>query len=99
MKFIPSQKYEAFKYHWSGTRLPVQIEVTPISVDQLDTATAQVLASYCFKDILSIQMISDVTHGFIVVSKNFGRKVRLKFRTKLFEDIINVINLLVSLKL
>ncbi|XP_054277797.1 dnaJ homolog subfamily C member 13-like isoform X1 [Macrosteles quadrilineatus] len=73
-RWTETQKYEAFKHHWSGTRLPVLLEVTPISVDQLDTATSQILASYCFKDIQTIQLVKDVAYGFVIVSGSFGRK-------------------------
>ncbi|CAH0774017.1 unnamed protein product [Bemisia tabaci] len=65
-------KYEAFKHHWSGTKLPIVLEVTPYSLDQLDTATNQLLASYCFYDIECIRDVSDVPTGFVVVCK-YGR--------------------------
>ncbi|KAL1130026.1 hypothetical protein AAG570_012969 [Ranatra chinensis] len=68
-----SMKYEAHKQHWSGTRLPVLLDVTPSSLDQLDTATNSVLASYYYKDIESLQDVDDVTGGFIVTCKQFGR--------------------------
>lgn len=66
-------RYEAFKYHWSGTQLPVALEVTAVSLDQLDLATNQVLASYCFKDIEALQYVSDVPGGFVIISSKFGR--------------------------
>lgn len=46
-----TQKYQAYKQHWSGVSLPIALEVTPCSLDQLDPATDVVLASYNFKDI------------------------------------------------
>lgn len=64
---IFSQRYEAFKHHWSETKLPVMLEITPFSLDQLDITTAQVLASYCYKDIKAIQDISDIPDGFVII--------------------------------
>ena len=66
-----------FKYHWSGTQLPVALEVTAVSLDQLDLATNQVLASYYFKDIEAIQYVNDVPGGFVIISSNFGRMVKM----------------------
>lgn len=71
------QRYEAFKYHWSETKLPVMLEVTPFSLDQLDITTTQVLASYCFKDIKAIQEVSDIPDGFVIVSAPDDRLVGL----------------------
>lgn len=69
------QRYDAFKHHWSETRLPVLLEITPVSLDQLDTATNQVLASYCYKDIEAVLYVEDVPGAFVVSSSNFGRMV------------------------
>lgn len=73
------QNYEALKYHWSDTRLPVTINVTPISIDQLDTATAQVLASYRYKDIEAIQNVEDIPGGFVIISRPYGRMVKIRY--------------------
>lgn len=43
------------------------LKVTPYSLDQLDITTAQVLASYCYKDIKAIQEVTDIPDGFVVV--------------------------------
>ncbi len=51
------------------------LEVTPFSLDQLDITTAQVLASYCFKDIKMIQEVSDIIDGFVIVSAPDDRLV------------------------
>ncbi|XP_065200940.1 dnaJ homolog subfamily C member 13 isoform X2 [Planococcus citri] len=66
-KKIELNRYEAFKHHWSDTKLPVMLEVTPFSLDQLDITTAQVLASYCYKDIKAIQDVSDIPDGFVII--------------------------------
>lgn len=53
------QKYHAYKHHWSDVRLPIILEITPYSLDQLDPATNLVLASYNFKDFEGICTVSD----------------------------------------
>lgn len=59
--------------HWSDTRLPVVLEITPYSIDQLDPATNHVLASYYFKDMEGIQMVTDYPGGFAIICGGFGR--------------------------
>ncbi|XP_018321035.1 dnaJ homolog subfamily C member 13 isoform X1 [Agrilus planipennis] len=66
-------RYHAYKHHWSDTRLPVVLEVTPYSLDQLDATTNHVLSSYCYKDFEGICMISDYSGGFVIVCGGFGR--------------------------
>ncbi|PNF36068.1 DnaJ subfamily C member 13 [Cryptotermes secundus] len=66
-------KYHAYKHHWSDTRLPVLLEVTPYSLNQLDHATNHVLASYCYKDIEGMAEVKDYPGGFVVVCGGFGR--------------------------
>lgn len=53
------QRYQGYKHHWSDVRLPIMLEVTPYSLDQLDPATNHILASYCYKDFEGICTISD----------------------------------------
>jgi len=48
------QRFNAYKYHWSGISLPTVLEVTPCSLDQLDPTTNDVLTSYMYKDIEGI---------------------------------------------
>lgn len=52
------------------------LEVTPFSLDQLDITTAQVLASYCYKDIKAIQDVSDIPDGFVIIIAPDDRLVR-----------------------
>ncbi|XP_060515817.1 dnaJ homolog subfamily C member 13 [Cylas formicarius] len=66
-------RYQAYKHHWSDIRLPVLLEVTPYSLDQLDPTTSSVLASYHFKDFEGICTISDYPGGFVIVCGGFGR--------------------------
>ncbi|KAJ8925386.1 hypothetical protein NQ315_009217 [Exocentrus adspersus] len=78
-------RYQAYKHHWSDIRLPVILEVTPYSLDQLDPATNKVLASYNFKDFEGICTVSDYPGGFVIVCGGFGR-LHL-FQAVDFEDI------------
>ncbi|KAB0803499.1 hypothetical protein PPYR_00469 [Photinus pyralis] len=78
-------RFHAYKHHWSDTTLPVMLEITPYSLDQLDPTTNHVLASYCFKDFEGICQIADCTGGFVVVCGGFGR-LHL-FQASNFEDI------------
>lgn len=64
---------QAYKHHWSDTRLPVVLEVTPCSLDQLDPATNMVLASYCYKDFEGFAIVKDYPNGFVIVCGGFGR--------------------------
>ncbi|VEN42457.1 unnamed protein product [Callosobruchus maculatus] len=66
-------RYQAYKHHWSDIRLPVILEVTWYSLDQLDPATNKVLASYYFKDIEGIRPVSDYPGGFVIMCGGFGR--------------------------
>ncbi|XP_069681979.1 dnaJ homolog subfamily C member 13 isoform X2 [Periplaneta americana] len=66
-------KYQGYKHHWSDTRLPIVLEVTAYSLNQLDAATHTVLASYCYKDIEGMAEVKDYPGGFVVVCGGFGR--------------------------
>ncbi|KAL3285793.1 hypothetical protein HHI36_000317 [Cryptolaemus montrouzieri] len=78
-------RYHAYKHHWSDVRLPVVLEVTPYSLDQLDPTTNVVLASYNFKDFEGICLVSDYPGGFLIVCGGFGR-LHL-FQSSEFEEI------------
>ncbi|XP_015609793.1 dnaJ homolog subfamily C member 13 isoform X2 [Cephus cinctus] len=66
-------RYETYKHHWSDTSLPVVLEVTPYSLDQLDPTTNMVLASYCYKDFEGLLTMKDYSNGFVIVYGGFGR--------------------------
>ncbi|CAG9859086.1 unnamed protein product [Phyllotreta striolata] len=78
-------KYQAYKHHWSDIRLPVILEVTSYSLDQLDPTSGSVLASYYFKDFEGICTVSDYPGGFVIVCGGFGR-LHL-FQSAEYEDI------------
>ncbi|KAM7345045.1 receptor mediated endocytosis 8 isoform 2-T2 [Cochliomyia hominivorax] len=68
-----SQRFSAYKYHWSGISLPTMLEVTPCSLDQLDPTTNEILASYMYKDIEGIIGISDYEGGIVMAYGGFSR--------------------------
>lgn len=70
-KFV--QKYQAKKHHWSGISLPIVLEVTPCSLDQLDPTTNTVLASYNYKDIDGIIGIQDYEGGIVLAYGGWSR--------------------------
>ena len=59
---ICTQRFNAYKYHWSDKQVPVILEVNAASVDQVDPATRRTLCSYSYKDI----------EGFAVVCLQFA---------------------------
>ncbi|XP_055920872.1 dnaJ homolog subfamily C member 13 isoform X1 [Eupeodes corollae] len=68
------QRFQAYKYHWSGISLPATLEVTPCSLDQLDPTTNEVLASYMYKDIEGIIAgIQDYEGGIVMAYGGFSR--------------------------
>nr|XP_050853264.1 dnaJ homolog subfamily C member 13 isoform X3 [Vespula vulgaris] len=95
-------KYQAYKRHWSDTNLPIVLEVTPYSLDQLDPTTNMLLSSYCYKDFEGIATMKDFPNGFAIVCGGFGRlhlfssdKME-EIKKKLLESAIN--NLGISIK-
>ncbi|XP_046397209.1 dnaJ homolog subfamily C member 13 [Ischnura elegans] len=66
--------YNAYKLHWSETRLPVMLRVGAASLDQLDPTTKVLLASYPYYKMESLLEVSGEKQGsFVVVSGGFGR--------------------------
>ncbi|XP_065077705.1 dnaJ homolog subfamily C member 13 isoform X2 [Ochlerotatus camptorhynchus] len=85
---LVSQKFDAFKHHWSGTTLPAVLEVTPSSLDQLDPTTNTVLASYNYKDIDNIVGIQDYKDGIVIA---YGGNKRLHlFRVANHHDVVQM---------
>ncbi|KAL4708434.1 hypothetical protein ACJJTC_001150 [Scirpophaga incertulas] len=62
-------RFQAYKHHWSGTRLPVVLEVGPCSLEQLDPSTHTILAIYPYCDIQGILQVRDVSGGFVLGSR------------------------------
>lgn len=67
------QRYQGYKHHWSDTRLPIVLEITPYSLEQLDPATNMILASYYYKDFEGIITVKDYSDGFVIVCGGFSR--------------------------
>ncbi|XP_055621008.1 dnaJ homolog subfamily C member 13 isoform X2 [Toxorhynchites rutilus septentrionalis] len=81
-------KFDAFKYHWSGTTLPAVLEVTPCSLDQLDPTTNTILASYNYKDIDSIVGIQEYSDGIVLA---YGGNKRLHlFRVANHHEVVQM---------
>ncbi|KAJ0173970.1 hypothetical protein K1T71_010116 [Dendrolimus kikuchii] len=66
-------RYQAYKHHWSGTRLPVVLEVGPCALEQLDPSTHTLLASYPYCDIQGILPVGDVAGGFVLAVGGYSR--------------------------
>ncbi|XP_026320399.1 dnaJ homolog subfamily C member 13 [Hyposmocoma kahamanoa] len=66
-------RYQAYKHHWSGTRLPVVLEVGPCSLEQLDPSTHTLLASYPYCEIQGILPVKDVPGGFVLAVGGYSR--------------------------
>ncbi|XP_053615104.1 dnaJ homolog subfamily C member 13 isoform X2 [Plodia interpunctella] len=66
-------RFQAYKHHWSGTRLPVVLEVGPCALDQLDPSTHTLLASYPYCDIQGILQVRDVPGGFVLAVGGYSR--------------------------
>lgn len=71
----PCQKFQAYKYHWSGISLPTVLEITACSLDQLDPTTNEILASYMYKDIegIIVSGIQDYDGGIVMACGGFSR--------------------------
>nr|XP_026495433.1 dnaJ homolog subfamily C member 13 isoform X2 [Vanessa tameamea] len=66
-------RYQAYKHHWSGTRLPIVLEVGPCSLEQLDPSTHTLLASYPYSDIQGILPVRDIPGGFVLAVGGYSR--------------------------
>ena len=49
--FVFIQKCNAYKHHWSENRIPIILQVSPCSLDQVDPVTNKILCSYEYKDL------------------------------------------------
>ncbi|KAL0869621.1 hypothetical protein ABMA27_005874, partial [Loxostege sticticalis] len=66
-------RYQAYKHHWSGTRLPVVLEVGPCALEQLDPSTHTLLASYPYCDIQGLLQVRDVPGGIVLAVGGYSR--------------------------
>ncbi|XP_072942508.1 dnaJ homolog subfamily C member 13 [Epargyreus clarus] len=95
-------RYQAYKHHWSGTRLPIVLEVGPCSLEQLDPSTHTLLASYPYSDIQGILTVRDVPGGFVLAVGGYSR-LHFFSNTKDHQIIINkmleMANLIMSISI
>ncbi|KFO32708.1 DnaJ like protein subfamily C member 13, partial [Fukomys damarensis] len=66
-------RYNCYKHHWSDTRKPVILEVTPGGFDQINPATNRVLCSYDYRNIEGFVDLSDYQGGFCILYGGFSR--------------------------
>ncbi|XP_018613426.2 dnaJ homolog subfamily C member 13-like isoform X1 [Scleropages formosus] len=67
------KRYNCYKHHWSDTRAPVVLEVTPGGIDQFDLHTNRLLCSYDYRSIEGFVEVSDYQGGFCILHGGFGR--------------------------
>ncbi|CAL4130362.1 unnamed protein product, partial [Meganyctiphanes norvegica] len=72
-RIVDNMRCNGQKVHWSDQRVPVILEVTPCSLDQIDSSTGVLLTSYMFKDIEAIHPVSDLPGGLCIQYGGFGR--------------------------
>ncbi|XP_061777667.1 dnaJ homolog subfamily C member 13-like isoform X1 [Nerophis ophidion] len=70
---ITGRRYNCYKHHWSDTRKPVNLEVTPGGIDQIDPHTNRVLCSYDYRNVEGFVETSDYQGGFCILYGGFSR--------------------------
>ena len=69
------QRFNAFKHHWSDSRVPVILEVNQGSLDQIDPATNKILCSYDYKDMEGLiqvtYIVSEVSDCCLMPTQQF----------------------------
>ncbi|CAL8068163.1 unnamed protein product [Calicophoron daubneyi] len=63
----------AVKLGWSENVAHVLLSAGPISLDQVDSSSGNVIKSYFYRDMECLDKISDLTGGIAVVQCGFGR--------------------------
>lgn len=72
-----TKRFNAYKCHWSETRVPVILEVNQGSLDQLHPATGCCLCSYDYKDMEGLTQVADYPGGVAVIHGGFSRLVSI----------------------
>ncbi|XP_078519994.1 dnaJ homolog subfamily C member 13 isoform X1 [Lissotriton helveticus] len=70
---ITGRRYNCYKHHWSDTRKPVVLEVTPGGIDQIDPGNNRILCSYDYRNIEGFAELSDYQGGFCIIYGGFSR--------------------------
>ncbi|XP_064489524.1 dnaJ homolog subfamily C member 13-like [Ornithodoros turicata] len=68
-----SVRFNAMKHHWSEQTVPVILEVTEISVNQIDGQTGRLLACYYYKDVVGLSSVSDCPGGLAIITDSIDR--------------------------
>ncbi|XP_041347069.1 dnaJ homolog subfamily C member 13-like, partial [Gigantopelta aegis] len=68
-----TRRFNAYKYHWSESRVPVVLEVGQGSVNQREPATNKLLTSYDYNNIEGLTQISDYPGSVAVIYGGFSR--------------------------
>ncbi|XP_052814797.1 dnaJ homolog subfamily C member 13-like isoform X2 [Mya arenaria] len=66
------KRFNARKHHWSDSRVPVTLEVSQSSLNQVD-GSGKVLCSYDYKDMEGLALVSDYPGGVAVIHGGFSR--------------------------
>ncbi|XP_053386463.1 dnaJ homolog subfamily C member 13-like isoform X2 [Mercenaria mercenaria] len=72
-KTFQKKRFNAFKHHWSDSRVPIILQVSQSSLDQVDQRTDKILCSYDYKDMEGLAQISDYPGGVAVIHGGFNR--------------------------
>lgn len=72
-KNVKELRYNAYKHHWSDNRVPIILQITASSLDQVDPTTNKLICSYEYKDLEGLAEVSDYPGGFVVVHGGFSR--------------------------
>ncbi|XP_069068012.1 dnaJ homolog subfamily C member 13 isoform X2 [Pleurodeles waltl] len=70
---ITGRRYNCYKHHWSDSRKPVVLEVTPGGIDQIDPGNNRILCSYDYRNIEGFAELSDYQGGFCIIYGGFSR--------------------------
>ncbi|XP_033727987.1 dnaJ homolog subfamily C member 13-like [Pecten maximus] len=67
------KRFNAYKCHWSESRVPVILEVNPGSLDQIDPSSNKTLCSYLYKDMEGLTQVTDYPGGVAIIHGGFSR--------------------------
>ena len=68
-----SQKFTAFKHHWSERKVGLILEVGVCGIQQIDPIKQSVVTTYYYKDIDNLILVSDQSGGFVISYGGFNR--------------------------
>ncbi|KAI0215552.1 hypothetical protein LSAT2_032400 [Lamellibrachia satsuma] len=72
-KTLSTKRFNAYKYHWSDSRVPVILEVNPGSLDQVDPASNRLLCCYDYKDMEGFVQVADYPGGMALIHGGHNR--------------------------